>query len=194
LLTDGSALVAGGLDYAHLVTTSAELYRPDSGTFAATGEMMAPRLFPTATLLLDGTVLLAGGMSIPGDLGSPQSSAEIYHPAITMPAPVVLSVAGSQAAILHASTQRIVSQNQPAAAGEALEIYMTGLIDGGIIPPRAFIGGRMAEVLYFGNAPGFPGLNQINVRVPADVTPGLAVPVRMLYLDRPSNEVTIGVQ
>lgn len=98
-----------------------------------------------------------------------------------------------QGAILHAGPSRVASSSNPAVVGEVLEIYCAGLVDGRSIPPQITIGDEVADVLFFGNAPGFAGLNRMNVRVPG-IAPSPTVPVRLTYCGRLSNEVTIGVR
>lgn len=86
LLANGKVLVAGG----HialglpdpLAPTSAELYDVATGEWTETGSMRSPRLSGhSATLLLDGRVLVAGGRS---SADRPQSSAELYDPSTGM--------------------------------------------------------------------------------------------------------------
>jgi hypothetical protein len=206
LLPDGTVLIAarGWLgdyssgEYFYSTVNSAELYDPVTGTFSNTGRMAMDRDGPTATLLNDGRVLVAGGVQIvqppPTVVMTALCSAEIYHPKVLVTAPVLLSLSGGQSAILHAATHQVVSSSNPASAGEPVEIYLTGLTDGSVIPPQVAIGGRMAEILFFGKAPGLAELNQVNVRVPSGIEPGTAVPVRLNYIGRSSNEVVIDIQ
>jgi len=58
-----------------------------------------------------------------------------------------------------AQAHQVVSTGNPAVAEEAWEIVLTGLTEGSVVPPQVAFGGRMAEILFFGKAPGFPGLN-----------------------------------
>jgi hypothetical protein len=79
LLQNGKVLVAGGCDASGCatVTATAELYDPATGTFTPTGSLAVPRDYHTATLLPNGTVLIAGGFGYTGAL----NSAELYDPA-----------------------------------------------------------------------------------------------------------------
>jgi len=199
LLLDGTALIAGGFTAASdgicpsadLVANlaSAELYDPSTGVFNATGDMSTGRASHTATLLNDGSVLVVGGSS--------SATADIYHPTVLIPAPALFSLSGNgqgQGAVWNGATGQIASAANPASAGDVLAMYTTSLFEGGVIPPQVAIGGPLAEILFFGDAPGYPGYYQVNFRVQGGVTPGSAVPVRLTYIGRPSNAVTIGVQ
>jgi hypothetical protein len=79
LLCDGTVLVAGGEGNteSEFALASAEIYDPATGTFSRTGDMSAARVTHTATPLLDGTVLIAGGLSVDQRF---VTSAEVYHP------------------------------------------------------------------------------------------------------------------
>ena len=85
LLSDGRVLAAGGAGirpgtFPYQGLTSSELYDPVAGTWALTGSMNVARLVHTATLLPDGTVLVAGGWPNPQTHSGLLSSAEIYDP------------------------------------------------------------------------------------------------------------------
>lgn len=79
LLADGKVLVIGGMvDNAGKATATAELFDPTTQMFTSTtGSMASARGFQTATVLKDGTVLVAGG----DDGTGPLATAEVYDPA-----------------------------------------------------------------------------------------------------------------
>ena len=83
LLPDGTVMVAGGIEGGGAglsASRSAELYDPASGSWNSTASMNGGRYQHTATLLADGTVLVAGGYN-PKKSPSSLASAELYHPA-----------------------------------------------------------------------------------------------------------------
>jgi hypothetical protein len=80
LLNNGTVLLTGGTNNASggSPLSTAETYDPVIGAFSPTSnDMSQPRLTDTATLLADGTVLVAGGAN--GELVS--ATADIYNPA-----------------------------------------------------------------------------------------------------------------
>ncbi len=83
LLPNGTVLIAGGEDASSNVLNSAEIYDPVARTFTSlTGagqSLTTPRVNATATLLNNGTVLIAGGSS-DGTANGALTNAEIYDP------------------------------------------------------------------------------------------------------------------
>lgn len=84
LLPTGKVLFTGGFDGNNAVSTS-ELYDPTSGTFSGTGSLNVARAGPSATLLGNGKVLVAGGVFYTGVIpftAVPHylASAELYDP------------------------------------------------------------------------------------------------------------------
>ena len=84
LLPDGQVLVAGGSGGGSFPLASAELYNPATGTWSVTGSLHQGRSGvggtgdPSAALLPDGQVLIAGGEDANFN---PLASAELYNPA-----------------------------------------------------------------------------------------------------------------
>jgi len=116
---------------------------------------------------------------------------------------------GGPGEILHADFSPVSVAN-PAAAGEVLLVYCTGL--GAVNPPVASgvasptppaiaatlptvtIQGTAAPVEFAGLAPGFAGLYQINVKVPTGLTAGSTVPLVVAVGSRAGNTVTIALK
>ena len=123
------------------------------------------------------------------------------------PAIFVLDSSGT-GAVTHGTDYRLVTTNAPAAAGEIVTIFCAGL--GAVSPaiaagtatpvpapvtlnvPRVMAGGKAATVIWAGLAPGYSGLYQLNVQLPADLSPGL-VPLQVIAASTAGNTVTIPV-
>jgi len=78
LLSNGQLLVQGGLTgpgNALVLTATAELYNPATGTFTTTGSISQPRGQYYDEILADGTVFVTGGAPLPGGANS-----DIYDP------------------------------------------------------------------------------------------------------------------
>ena len=77
VLNDNTVLFAGGLNSAGNPASAAELYDPTQNAFIKLPAMTKARAHHTATLLLNGSVLIAGGTNAAG----PLANLEIFNPA-----------------------------------------------------------------------------------------------------------------
>jgi len=124
----------------------------------------------------------------------------------------VSSNGSGQGIFVVAQDGSLVSNNSPARRGSVVSIYATGL--GAVDPPvtsgdagnaieplnRTLLTPMVrfdtydGDVLYSGLAPGFAGLYQINVKVPAGVSSAYNIPVSLTIGGAASNRVTIPIQ
>ena len=111
------------------------------------------------------------------------------------------------AAALHADNVTPITVQNPARPDEVVVFYATGL--GLVTPPLATgarstgnptvstptvtIDGVAGQVRFSGAAPGYVGLYQVNVQIPASTRSASAIPVVLSIGGRQSNSVTIAV-
>jgi N-acetylneuraminic acid mutarotase len=123
LLRDGRVLVVGGYSLSSMgrSTELSELYDQATGRWTSTGSLRTPRRNHTATLLADGTVLVAGGFNSDGWL----RSAELYDPARgrwSRAAPMTTAREGASAVLLGNGRVLVAGGGNPSALQSA-ELY-----------------------------------------------------------------------
>jgi uncharacterized protein (TIGR03437 family) len=141
--------------------------------------------------------------------GTTSNFAQLYS-GYTSPGVFTVPAGGiGNGAILHAN-YALVSDSSPAAIGETVQIYLTGL--GTVTPPvtagsaaptstlsvvdnsvAVYIDGVQATVGYQGLAPGLAGLYQLNVTIPTGVSSG-PVTLEISTVDADNIQATIPIQ
>jgi uncharacterized protein (TIGR03437 family) len=123
--------------------------------------------------------------------------------------PAILATAGNGIGQGHiykidaAGNAFLADRNTPATAGDALVMYVVGLgavapgltagnpslvepLSKVIAPVTVTIGGVNAPIFFSGLTPGFAGLYQVNVTVPAGIQPGGQIPVSLAVAGKSS--------
>jgi uncharacterized protein (TIGR03437 family) len=182
-----------------------------SGTVEAAGAPLPLELAGVSIIVngIPAPILSVSNLRVPGAIGSQQinfqvpfeasvqtfASVELRYQGVSsfgMPVttpPGIFTLPDGSGAIQHASDYNLVNPQSPAAPGEVIIVYATGLgpvrpavSTGSAATTAAPINGycytpptvNVGDVLYAGLAPGFPGLYQMNVRLSPDIPSGNA--------------------
>jgi len=116
-------------------------------------------------------------------------------------APAIFLVGEGRAAILN-QDGKLNGPANPAPRGQVVVIYATGLgqaapqggLSVAVRPVTVRLQGMDLAAAFAGLAPGFPGLYQVNVALPADLPPGLEVPLALQQGGGVSNPVPVSIQ
>ena len=112
---------------------------------------------------------------------------------ITGSAPAVFALNGGgfgPAAAIDALSGAVNSPDEPAPIGGFVSIFLTGLGDA---TPTVTLGGVEQTVLFAGDAPGFFGLQQVNIQIVAGTPVGEAVELLLFAGGRRSNATSLTV-
>jgi len=118
--------------------------------------------------------------------------------------PALFSIDGTGtglAAAIDAVSGELLSTTNPVSRGGFVSLFVTGLgettnsngFEVAKLPPTVTVGDVAARVLFAGRAPGFVGLNQVNIEIPMEANPGAAVPVVLTSGKRQSNQVALPI-
>ncbi len=118
---------------------------------------------------------------------------------------------GKGQGVIFGPSSNLADSAHPVKAGDIVVIYCTGLgrvspavptgspaplspLSNVISPASVTVGGIAATPMFAGLTPSFVGLYQVNVAIPAGITPGDQVPVFITAAGQPSLPVTIAVR
>jgi len=191
-----AALAPGGL----AVIFGSGLARADGQTEVDIGGIAAPVLFATPFQV---NVQVPLGLR-PGAhalrIRSPYGTAE-QTVTLQQHAPAIFELAGGLGAILN-QDGTLNAPTNPARRGQVIVVYCTGL--GEVtradslfttdVPVSALLDGVELPVAFAGLAPGFRGLYQVNVPIPASAPPRLDATVRLKQGQTVSNAVSLALQ
>ncbi len=179
-----------------------------NGTEVTIGGLTVPVLVVTPDYVVAQVPVEAPAGTHPVVVRTPSGASAPFSATVAAAAPAIFfdSVGGI---VVNNSNFRLIRPDFPARAGDVLLTYSTGLgqttpplVTGMLAgyPPAAntlavtvTLGGMTAEVLYSMAAPGYAGLYQTAIRVPAGLAPGNAA-LQMRLGEAASNTVNLAVQ
>jgi uncharacterized protein (TIGR03437 family) len=161
--------------------------------------------------------------AVPFGLNTNTTQSLLIQRDLTLSSPVAIDIADAQPGAFQSSGSAIVEDyrgtapaflvtpSAPAQAGDFLVLYCAGLgvtnppVGDGVASPSSplaqtetpvtvSIGGQNANVAFAGLTPTLVGLYQVNVTMPAGVTPGNAVPVMLTVAGQTGPAATISTQ
>ena len=141
--------------------------------------------------------------------GSASSNTVTVPVAATAPGVVSLDGSGTgPGGVLHPN-YAVVNDANPAVPGETVQVFLTGMgavtpaVGDGAIPGNStvtanpvsvYIADQAVTPIYAGMAPGYPGLYQINVKIPLTIASASDVPLAINTPNAFHDQVTIAVQ